>query len=329
MKRSKTKKVKNTTLLIYNPNAGKKRKVVNITASSSLDSIKSLLEQYQIPVDAQPTKGPGDATTLAKDSIKKGYTTVIVAGGDGTVGEAINGLIGSDTTLGIIPLGSVMNIARMLSIPFDIEKAIQIIKINRTRKIDMGVVTKLDGEKLAKQFYFMESAGVGMDAYIFSHFRDIEKGDILSLFPLLVKLFRFSPQEFTITTDQEEVVVKAQFITVANGPYSGTMLKTAPNAKLNDRRLTVVVYYMPKLYLLRYFLTYLLTHKTDLRKVKTLQAKTVKIVSKNEILVHADGSKYGTTPVSFKIYPGGLSIICGFPPVPKDTSLAPKAPLDQ
>src|SRR5260221_378434 len=119
--------------LIYNPNAGKKRKLFSLFRGklTALEDIKDLLTKYQIPVDYFPTKHPGHATDLAKDCIKKGYKTILAAGGDGTVGEVANGLVGTDTTLGILPLGSFMNIAKMLSIPQDLEKAIMIIKMSQ------------------------------------------------------------------------------------------------------------------------------------------------------------------------------------------------------
>jgi diacylglycerol kinase family enzyme len=107
-------------LLIYNPNAGKKRSLFQFKSKpgTSLEDVRFLLEKYQIPVDLAPTKAPGHASQLAKESIKKGYKGVLVAGGDGTVGEAANGLIDSDMPLGILPFGSFMNTAKMLSVPF-------------------------------------------------------------------------------------------------------------------------------------------------------------------------------------------------------------------
>jgi diacylglycerol kinase (ATP) len=149
---------------IYNPHAGEKRRLNPMQKKVALEDVKALLEQYQIPVDPTPTKYPKHATELAKDSIKEGYKTVIVAGGDGTVGEVINGLVGSDVVIGILPLGSVMNNARMFGIPLELEKAVELIKIRRERKIDVGGITKLNGEKMEETYYFTEQSGIGFDA---------------------------------------------------------------------------------------------------------------------------------------------------------------------
>src|SRR3954468_24777623 len=90
--------------LIYNPKAGKKRSFLHLhtKASATLEEVQYLLERYQIVVDLAPTKGPGHATELAKEAVKMKYKGVLVAGGDGTAGEAANGLIGSNTPLGIL-----------------------------------------------------------------------------------------------------------------------------------------------------------------------------------------------------------------------------------
>src|SRR5581483_1650196 len=182
------KKNKKQYLLIYNPHAGKKRKLVSPGSAVALEDIKALLKQYQIEVDYVATKKAGDATILAQSAIKQRYHTVLVAGGDGTVSEAANGLIGSNVTLGIIPMGSAMNIAKMLSIPTEIEKAIELIKISRKRKIDLGEITRLEDKKLTKPDYFFETVGIGLDALIQKEFKNFEDGNFLSIFKI-IKIF--------------------------------------------------------------------------------------------------------------------------------------------
>lgn len=244
--------------LIYNPNAGKKRKLFGGSEAVSLEQILGLLQQYQLPIDLSPTKGPKHATELAKKAKSERYQTVIVAGGDGTINEVANGLVDADIPMGIIPVGSFMNIAHMLSVPTDIEKAIEIIKIGRIRKIDVGVVTVLGGEKLPEPFYFVEGSGVGVEAHIHKEAINLGSGNILAGFKLLSYLFGQPSSGMTITTDEEKFTVKSSMITIANGSFSGLALETAPGAKLNDHWLTVIVYKMRKREYLRYFCTCLL-----------------------------------------------------------------------
>ncbi|MGI8419101.1 MAG: diacylglycerol/lipid kinase family protein [Candidatus Levyibacteriota bacterium] len=326
---STIKKPTNSIKFIFNPHAGEKRKTIGAGNSVSLDEIKALLHQYQLPVDYAPTKGPKHATQLARESTKEGYETVIVAGGDGTVSEAANGLVGSNTNLGIIPMGTFMNIARMLSIPLDIEKAVEIIKIKRVRKIDIGKVTKMEGEKSTEPYYFIESSGIGLDAHIQDYFKQIEQGRLHNIFPLINKFFHFSSGITEIITDTKTISCKASIINIANGPYAGANLKMAPSAKLNDHRLTVSIYPMTQWELIKYFTKMKLTQKSDGRKLHIIKTKNVKLrTSTPDMYVHVDASLFGSPPVHYQIIPNALNVICGFPGGVEPNSLHSRTTLD-
>ncbi len=317
-----------TVKLIYNPHAGMKRKLVNAGVQVSLEDIKSVIKQYQITADYFPTNGPGHATTLAKNAIKEGYKTVLVAGGDGTAGEAANGLVNSDIPLGIIPMGSVMNIARMLSIPNDLEKAVELIKIGRIRKIDVGAVIKMGEDKLNTPYFFLESAGIGLEAHLHEYVMEMERGDKKAFFKIFKTWIDYYSHSAKITIDNRVINTKSMLIAVSNGPYTGTAIPLAPDAKLNDHRLTVSIFKMSKWELLKFFSKIFLGYKRDKRKVQTFQGKTVKIESSKERLVHADARLYGSTPVEFKIVPNALNVISGFPKETEDNSLIKRTYLD-
>lgn len=313
--------------LIYNPNAGKKRKIL-FPKGTSLEEISSLLDQYQITVDRFPTKGPGHATKLAKEAITEGYGMVIVAGGDGTVGEVANGLVNSDMPLAILPLGSVMNVARMLSIPLDLEKAVELIKINRTRKIDVGCVTRLSGEKLSEPCYFIESCGLGLEAQMHQAVLEWERGDKKSLFRLIKVFFEYYRHRATITLDgKEKIETRAPLVNISNGPYSGVAIPLAPEAKLNDHHLTVTIFRMSKLELFLYILKTMRVGKLKSSKISSYAAKKVTVTTRTPRLVHADARIYGQTPVSFSIVPSALTVVTGFPQ-PGNSSLLPRTLLD-
>ncbi|HLL60133.1 MAG TPA: diacylglycerol kinase family protein [Candidatus Nitrosocosmicus sp.] len=320
--------MKPTTQLIFNPNAGKKRKLFSFGTSASLEDIKTLLKQYQISVKLSPTKGPGHATAIAQNSINEGYTTVLVAGGDGTVGEAANGLVGTDVTLGILPLGSFMNIAKMLSIPADMEKAVSVIKIGRTRKIDVGCITKLDGEKLLAPHYFLETAGIGLEAEIQQYFLEMEQGKLSSGIDVIKSVSSISSNKMKLIMDDQEVEIEATLVTIANAPITGAALHLAPKARLNDHRLTITVYNMSKMDLAKYFVKMKTTGKTDLRKLTTYQTKKLKIVGDENMLIHADARVFGSPPAEFKIIPNALQVITGFPSEDDKQTMVKKTVLD-
>ncbi len=305
---------KNQIKLIYNPHAGAKRRLLPNPYSTviSLEDIRSLLKKYQLEADFYPTEYPGHATKLAEDAIKEGYKTVLVAGGDGTVGEVANGLINSEITLGILPLGSYMNVAHMLSIPLDIEKAVMLIKVARIRKIDVGSVISIGDNALRRPYYFLESCGFGLEALLHEHVHAMEEGNIFEIFLLIKTLFSYLRYKIEIIIDGQKITTRATNINISNGPYSGPAIAIAPDAKLNDHLLTVTIFKMGKYDLLYYFLLKFFGYKRKVR-TKIFKARSVKILTKDPQRVHADARLYGQTPIELGIVPNALSIFAGFP----------------
>jgi len=312
----------------YNPKAGRKRKLFSPNVPT-LEDILDLLRRYQIAVDHEPIrdfKKTGEQVAKARQG---GYKIILAAGGDGTVGAVASALVESDCTLGIIPVGSFMNNAHMLSIPNDLEKAVMTLKIGRERKIDVGKIVKLSGEKPDKPMYFLESAGIGLEAQVHKNILQLEKGDHASLLKLFKKVGEFTPTPVKIILDGKETIeTKEAHVTIANGPFGGAGLHLAPEAKMNDRLLTVSIYYMSKSELIAYFMRLMQKKELKSDKIKVYQAKKVRLLTPKEYPVHADARVYGTTPAEFSIVPGGLNVICGFPEDLKKSALVNRTMLD-
>jgi diacylglycerol kinase family enzyme len=176
------------------------------------------------------------------------------------------------------------------------------------------MITKLNGENLSDPFYFVEGSGIGVEAHLHREIKNLENGHASAGFRLLSYLFGFTSSEMVITTDQEKIRIRSNMATIANGPFSGAALETAPGAKLNDHRLTVIVYKMRKGDYLKYFWHMFLTKKSYYKqKLKMVESKKVTILAKPAMFVHADASLFGTTPVTYMIKPSCLQVICGFP----------------
>src|SRR5689334_4411933 len=135
--------------LIFNPNAGHKLGID--TNTSGADDVQAALRGADIPFDAWPTEHAGHATDLAQRAVAEGRELVIAAGGDGTVNETARGLADTPTVLGLMPLGSIMNVARTLWVPRDLPMAARTIAEGKVLAMDMGRI----GER-----YFLEAAGV-------------------------------------------------------------------------------------------------------------------------------------------------------------------------
>src|SRR5688500_17969718 len=120
--------------LISNPKSGR-------YASRRLRPVQELasqLESLGVAVDLKLTSGPGEATEFAARAARNGSSDVIVAGGDGTINEAIQGLAGSKARLAIIPRGTANVLARELNLPLDDEQATAVAARGNARRVHLG-----------------------------------------------------------------------------------------------------------------------------------------------------------------------------------------------
>ena len=117
---------------IFNPNSGKKKHV-----KMQDYIVKKLLDRFEV-VDVRPTKKRGDASLFAKEACGV-YDVIVVAGGDGTLNEVINGIAESEIRpkIGYIPTGTTNDLARSLKIPFNIKKALKVILNGNSLKHDI------------------------------------------------------------------------------------------------------------------------------------------------------------------------------------------------
>jgi len=300
--------------VIINPASGKKGGIT--TNSAGPEEVARLLTENGIEADGVETEYAGHATKLAKDAKKEGYSIVIACGGDGTVGEVAIGLIGTDVTLGIMPLGSANNVARMMHVPFDLPEATKLLRLGEIRKVDVG---RCNGE------YFLETAGVGLDAALFPILNSVDKGDYVRLIDVVRTFFKFRPRHVTLVLDRRAVRVKALVVLVANGPYWGYSVPLAPDAKVDDGVFDVVVFRnFSKSAFIRHILAALLKrdmqHKDGTQDrpannpdIRTYKAKHVRVLTsrRRSWPVHADAQPRGRTPATIEVVKEALRVITG------------------
>ena len=145
-------------LFVLNPKSGPAKRAGKIK-----ELVKSRFRETDHQIEFAFTRGPGDATDLARQAVKDGFDIVVAAGGDGTVNEIAGGLVESHCSMGIIPLGSGNGVARSLGIPMGIKASIHTLLNPNIRLIDIG---KINGE------IFVGVAGTGFDARIGSLFQE-------------------------------------------------------------------------------------------------------------------------------------------------------------
>lgn len=265
-------------LYVINPisGAGRQKGVEKLVIQHSDDR--------RIDYNIECTKSAGQATEISKIR-GKDYDAIIAAGGDGSINEIVQGLINTDTALGIIPTGSGNGFARHLKIPLKIEKAIGVIN-------DFNV-TRIDSAKI-NEHYFVNVAGIGFDALIAHKFAIFGKRGFASYVKVTAKeLIRFKPLPVNLTTDGVRHKVNAFLLSIANGSQFGNNACIAPGASMKDGILNITV--LNKFPLVSApSLVYRLFTKTLERSKYTQNytAQSIALEKEGEIIAHMDGDPY-------------------------------------
>jgi len=288
------------TLLIVNPISGHGRGKRAITAVSNELGGSG-------PVDIVVTAGAGDAERAAASAVEAGYQRVVAAGGDGTVNEVVNGLAGSDTEMGIIPVGTANVLARELRLPVrDVRAAAAVVKAGVARRIDLG---------RAGSRYFAAMAGFGLDASVVRRIHPRVKGLIGVAaygFAIAGALVKEKPARFTLDLDGERVETEAFIVIVANSARYAYGIEVAPHASLDDGKLDVIIFQTDrpkKLALLHQAYRVLAgSHMRD-PNIRYLNARHVKVDAEPRVLAQFDGDLAGATPMEIEIAPKSLIVI--------------------
>jgi diacylglycerol kinase (ATP) len=146
-------------VVIYNPRAGK----VIRSGGALIQRAVEILKQEGHSVTAAPTTGPNIAGAMARAHIAGGADLIVVAGGDGTINETAEGMIGGPVPLAILPAGTANVLATEMKLGGNLEKVARRLGELRPRRISVGHVT-CDGGKVSRHFLLM--AGVGLDAHV-------------------------------------------------------------------------------------------------------------------------------------------------------------------
>jgi len=179
------------------------------------------------------TERAGHATEMAHQFARMGFDAVVAVGGDGTVNEVAQGLRGSQTALGIIPMGSGNGFARHLNIPIRPNKAIEMLNHSEPISVDYG---------LANGKLFVSTCGTGFDAQIADDFAGSNKrGFMTYLQNVLREVFTYQPQTYHLVGDGIDLTHKAFLITFANANQFGYEALIATKASLQDGKMDIMI----------------------------------------------------------------------------------------
>jgi YegS/Rv2252/BmrU family lipid kinase len=292
-------------LVLWNRSAGSKAGVATNRTPTD-EELRALFGQHGLAVDLVATESASDAVRRARDACARDRRIVVAAGGDGTVRAIARELLGSDTALGILPLGSVMNLARSLGIPRDLEGAVAIIAGGRIRAIDVGAVGKTDGSPEP----FFESVSVGLHAALFREGQRFDKGHHLALPRAAWIMLRYRPSKVWLELDDRRITTRALAISIANGPYAGLGFTVAPEARLDDGRFDIRIFRgFSRWHLVRHFASIIAGRRAVERRIETYRSARVRVFSRSPLPVRPDDDPPLTTPVSLEVLPSCLRVV--------------------
>ena len=305
----------NERLVIVNPNAG------NGKGRKEWDRISLLIKNAGLPFSAKFTERKGHAIEITLEAITAGFRKIIIVGGDGTLNEAVNGVITNtvcpptDITLALIPVGTGNDWGKMFGISTDHEKAVSIVSNNKTLLHDVGVVSFYNGSEKFNR-YFINIAGLGFESVVVKK-TNLQKdkgkgGKLIYFYNLLTSLLAYKNTKAEIIIDGETVHADLFSLNVGNGRYCGGGMRQTPRAIPDDGLLDVtIINGMGKFEIVRNLK--ILYDGTILRhpRIDGYKCKNIKVTSESPMFIEADGESLGQSPAEFNIIADAIKIVYG------------------
>ena len=287
-------------IFIVNPVAGKGK------GMKYIEKVRPLLDE-KLDYIILETKGKGHATELASLYATKEECIMYAVGGDGTINEVLNGIVGTDSKLAIVPTGSGNDFIRGIYPKYKIERLLEGLIKGQASYVDIGKIN----EK-----YFLNVASVGLDAEIAKNVVKFKKikfigGSLAYLLSIVKTLFGYKCNLVKIKVDGEEIWAdRSLLLAIANGKYYGGGIPIAPSAKVDDGELNIclvkelrllhILPLVPKLFLARH---------EEAKEVRIFKARCIEITGEKHLNINIDGEIVKEKNVSIEIIPNGIEII--------------------
>jgi diacylglycerol kinase (ATP) len=206
-------------VIVFNPVAGRRR-------AHLLWRVLDVLVANGVRLELAETCRAGHAEALTMEAVKRGEKMVVAAGGDGTIAEVANGLMGTGVRLGVIPLGTANVLAHELGLPFSPKAVAAALAFGRTTTLWPGVASSAQGDRL-----FVQMLGVGFDAHVvrrvsFPMKRLFGKGAYV--LRSLAELTRYDYAPIRVRID--DVETRAASVIVSKGRLYGGRFRLAADA---------------------------------------------------------------------------------------------------
>ncbi|HLF71669.1 MAG TPA: diacylglycerol kinase family protein [Dehalococcoidia bacterium] len=253
-------------------------------------------------IDVVETSAAEHATKLAREAAAAGASVVFACGGDGTVNEVVNGLVGSEAALGVVRGGMGDVFGKEIDVPRDPNKALRVLIEGTRRRFDLG---------RANDRYFMMMCGIGFDAAVVRGVPDNAKrrmGSFSYIIWGLREALRWRPKQTTLSVDHIESELQLHWAILGNTRSYGGVLNVASQALVDDGLLDAYIFDGKGPVDLAVAVTRVALRRREggrlsFRRLRELEVQTA------GLMVQADGEYVGETPMRFEAVAGALDVM--------------------
>lgn len=300
-----------TCKVILNPYSGRGK------ADRARPQVEAVLRRVGIEFELDVTRAPLHAVELAATAVQAGHSPIVAAGGDGLIGEVLNGVMrsaepGQAPPLAVFPLGTANDLVNNLNLPSSIDAVAEAILRGNSRTIDMG---------RANGWYFTNNSAVGLEPVVTLY--NIEMARLRGVLRYLVAALRGIAAGYSyrmqLTWDDGEYEGPVSLVSVCNNPLTGGLFRMAPAADPTDGQLTFMYGFAPSRLKMLALLPRIIngSHIED-PALHQHHTTRLEIQAHTPTPLQVDGEIRGMEldRVTFEILPGSLALI--------DSSKSPK-----
>jgi YegS/Rv2252/BmrU family lipid kinase len=318
MRNSEANPPMHRAVLIYNPASGQHWGRGRAAIERAVDELRNAGVETEI----LETQASGSAEMLAIEAVRRGCDTIIACGGDGTVHEVLQHVVGTDVALGVLPLGTANALAANLGLLLPPVKVIRRLLAATPVRVPVGRISYRNGSGETQARYFTVAAGVGADALFLSRL-DAGLKRRLGYVLYLVEAFRvWATHSFPLfeavfeecASCRPRTVEVSQLLAVRIRDFGGVVHNLAPGATLHNDGLRLVAFKTRSRYqYLRFLLAVVFGRQTFTRQIELLDAVSVecrpRIGSRSQVFAEADGELLGHLPVRIEIVPDAVTLL--------------------
>ncbi|MGN6279249.1 MAG: diacylglycerol/lipid kinase family protein [Sphingomonas sp.] len=270
---------------------------------AQFDRACAALKGLPYTVDAHPVRDPAQLDATVKNVLAKKPDLLILGGGDGTISGLVDHLVGTETALGVLPLGTANSFARTLGIPLDLEGAVEVIRTGRLKRIDLGMI---DGD------YFANCAAIGISPQIAEtvpHKLKRYLGRAGYLGWAALQYARFKPFTLIVDDGGELKRLTALEVRISNGRFQGgTELVDAARVDSGEIVVQAVTGHFKRRLLKNWGASVM---RLDARHDDTVdfKGKSLKISTEPPLPISIDGEVLAKTPVTAHIAAGVIEVM--------------------